>query len=108
MTKPPKWQELKYPDEDTFIDVMKRYPDLEGQGYYELPAWIRLGWPNEALWNSCNRTDERERAREQKTREPQPWPVARKPWGEVLALYPHRSDVREDEQDFHRVLKFWP
>src|SRR5438552_430163 len=76
----PKWQQLKYPDEDTFIRVAIDYPDLDGKDFYELPAFLRLGWPSEDLWNRCARTEERERAREQKQREPGPWPVARRPW----------------------------
>ena len=106
--KPPLWVELRYPDEDTFIKVAIEYPDLEGRNFFELPAWLRLGWPSQDLWDRCNRTEERERAIEQKTREPKPWPVARKPWADVVKLYPRRDGVADNDQDVERLLRMWP
>lgn len=106
--KPPLWVELRYPDEDTFIEIAIKYPDLEGRPFYELPAWLRLGWPSQDLWERCARTEEIERAKEQKTREPRPWPVARKTWAEVLKVYPLREGVADNDQDLQRVLRFWP
>ncbi len=104
----PEWQRLKYPNELRYIEVMVAYPDLEGRDYFELPAWLRLGWPSQALWERCARTEEREWARERKIREPNPWPVARMAWADVLKTYPHREGVAELEQDFMRVLRHWP
>lgn len=105
------WQELRYPTEDAFIKVMVEYPELEGRSYYELPAFLRLGWP-EDLWNRVARTEERERWKVQdeksRGREPQPWPVARRPWAEVVKTYPMREEVSDDDQDFMRMLRYWP
>lgn len=105
---PPRWQALKYPSEERFIEIAEKFPDLDGLDFYELPGWIRLGWPDEQLWHRCNRTEEREKAREQKQREPQPWPVARKPWVEVLKIYPLAKGLPDDQQDLYRVLRYWP
>jgi hypothetical protein len=104
----PLWVELRYPDEDAYIKAMYDFPDYEGRLFADLPAWYRLGWPSQDLWDRCARTEEREQARERKTREPNPWPVARKTWADVLKIYPLREGVPDTDQDVQRVLRFWP
>src|SRR6266478_977616 len=84
VVSPPRWQELRFPSEERYLEVQDRFADLDGVPFHELPGWIRLGWPDEAIWNRANRTEERELAKTRKEREPQPWPVARQKWEDVL------------------------
>lgn len=122
MTAPeqPDWQRLKFPDKATYERIYRDYADVvfdegkqEYKSFHGLPAWIRLGWPSDELWHKAARTEEIKEAEAQRAagvrvRIPEPWPLARVAWREVMATYPDRAGVPAHEQDALRVVTFWP
>lgn len=119
-TAVPDWKRLRYPDEATFERVLRDHEHdaalddgSDYRPYLGLPAWIRLGWPSKVLWDVAARTGEideaqAQRAAGQRVRIPEPWPVARVPWADVLKTYPPRPGVPDHEQDHMRVVTLWP
>lgn len=105
---PPLWQDLRYPDEATFLRLTAEYPDLtyvpdlnQFRPWTTLPMWLRTGWPTAQLYTHvmkagiANRTIPLDR-------------LASMTWADVQALYPERLGVEPDAQDLQRMLRWWP
>jgi len=104
-TKPtvPEWQRLQYPDEATFNRLAEEHPDAlyneetnEFRGYFTLAPWIRLGWPSLELWTKCKSIGVGKQR------------LARMPYADLKAKYPDRPGVAPEEQDFARLMRYWP
>lgn len=116
----PDWQRLRYPDKATFDRLLRDHEGVVYDGekndyrvFHAIPGWIRLAWPNEALWRRAGRVEEVEeamagRAAGHKVRIPDPWPVSKIAWAAIMAMYPDREGVAENEQDVVRLLTYWP
>lgn len=103
--QPQRWQQLGYPDEATFLTVMRRYrATAAGRHFLELPQFVQLGWPSEAIWELHAPSA----AGLWEWDDSIPRPLGLKPWAEVVALYPDRPGVPAEKQDLARMLRFWP
>lgn len=120
-TKPvPDWERLRYPNAKTFDRILKEHDSVvyreDGEDYkpyHALPGWIRLGWPSKELWDRAAQTERiaaatARRIAGHRVLIPEPWPVAKVPWADVLTMYPDREGVPAHEQDALRLTTFWP
>lgn len=115
------WQRLGYPDLATYARITKEHSDLaydvdtdSMKPFLSLPPWLRLGWPRD-LWRRCQTIRvPAERVAAALDRLPDPdegdstISVVTIPYARLKALYPDRNGIARDEQDFPKMIRYWP
>jgi hypothetical protein len=97
-TSPPQWQRLRYPSDAVLQDLLERYNEEvysaetgDLKPYYQLPPFVRLGWPTKAAWEAVKHLA-----------------CGKVPYAELQAQYPDRDNVEPRQQDFPRLLRHYP